>query len=156
LTSLYAIRITDKDCETAGIFIEPSTGDTGVEFVDDRHVDLKGTPSAFTKLASVIVQRIWEGQQRTAIFAQFAVLGELAVFSKSEKVDEGAKQRCKEVLFRYSGACSFLDAENVLQISGQLSRNPEPIPVIARRALHRCTNPSNYPYRSWLQAARQH
>ena len=87
----FGLRITTEDCDRAGIQIAMNRGETGVRFVDERHADLVGTSTEFKSLATIIIVRIWEGEQRLQAFPPHSILGEVAVISNlADQVDDGA------------------------------------------------------------------
>lgn len=114
----FAICIRKSDCSEAGIEIDTTHGKTGIACVDARHADFKGTLENLIELARVLTQKICEGENRVRIFSQHAILGEIAVFSRtSNGIDEFAKKRCNQVLKKTTDLFKFPnDARNVVEI----------------------------------------
>jgi len=79
---LFGLRVTERDCQAAGIRLDASRGKTGVKCVDDRHIDLQGDENQFRALCVGVLARIWEGEQRLRIFPAIQVVGQIAVFSR--------------------------------------------------------------------------
>lgn len=131
----FGLRITTEDCEKAGIQIAQIRGETGVRFVDKRHADLLGTPTKFKSLATIIIARIWEGEQRLQAFPPHSILGEVAVISQFiGQVDDDASERCSRVLERNRSMIHSQGSEYV-DLCGQLLDGEHNVDVIARRRL---------------------
>ena|ERR1700687_4428376 len=65
----FGIIIDKTDCQAAGILIDRTEiGNTGINTVDARHLNLTGTPKAFGSLVAQVVKKMWEGEQRLHIY----------------------------------------------------------------------------------------
>jgi len=132
----FTICVTKKDCDDAGIEIAFSRGNTGIDFVDARHADLKGNLENFIRLTNVVIRRIWEGENRFRIYAPHAILGELALLSRlSDGVDDLAIQRCIDVLGKTPDWYRIPAGRDVVELIGKMDDKKKEVLITATRKL---------------------
>ena len=131
---LFGVVLTESDCRSAGMAIEPEQGQTGVRHVDACHFNLVGDSSQFRELVAGVVRRIWEGEQRIRVFPAKQITGQVAVLSKlhSAYICDESRECCEAVLSKAS--CHEFDHANLrVQIIGSLFDKP-PFEVRATRS----------------------
>jgi hypothetical protein len=131
----FGLRITQSDCDIAGITITPNKGKTGIPFVDVRHSNLCGTLPAFISLVEGILTRMWEGQDRICVFPPHSILGEIAVLSQLSGLDEGTKDCCGICLSKTPDLFSLALDRGVVELFAELKDKPVPHRVSTSRAL---------------------
>jgi hypothetical protein len=97
----FGVLFTDGDCREAGVTVDESErGETGVQAVDGRHVNLRGTGQHFARLIVQIIKKMWEGEQLLRVYPPQQIVGQLAVLSRlgDAEIEAGTRQTCAEIL----------------------------------------------------------
>lgn len=117
----FGIWLTNQDCEEAAIALMRTEGQTGVRSVDQRHFELGGTADNFVDLTMSLVRRIWQGEDRVRAYAALTILGELAMFSRTnEGIHDVVKRNCIDIFERSRGdgaGCRLLE-HSVVELTG--------------------------------------
>jgi hypothetical protein len=110
-------------------------GNTGIEKVDGRHVNLAGTQAQFGSLVVQIVKRMWEGEQRLRIYPAQQIAGQLAVFSRLPKglINDDSRTNCISTIDQVSWH-RFNDQDGCVEVRGKLHDSAS-YEVVASRPL---------------------
>jgi hypothetical protein len=145
----FAVRITQADCDTAGVTINTMPGNTGIIFVDRRHSDLCGSPTQYRNLIRTIVEAIWRGEDRLRVFTPQQILGQIAIFSKIGQpfVEPEAQKRCEDMLKGGTGSFSCTIHDGSIILDGKFD-DKEDIRIRSQRPITIPTGSESAPYPS--------
>jgi len=149
----YGVRIDTRDCIAAGIEWDlKQKGETGIDFVDSRHVNLTATREQFTTLMTLTVAKIWQGHDQLRVFPANQIVAQLALFERlSHGVSREARIRCRSSLEKTPERLGKLEYPDKIEVRGHLVSVSE-IAVVSVRSL------SDYVLRAssipWIQKIR--
>jgi hypothetical protein len=132
----HGIRLTQSDCDVAGVQIISEVGETGVSFVDKRHVVLKGTQDQFARLMAQIVINYWQGDDRLRTFPEQQIAGQLVVFAQlgPSIISSEAIERCR-IGLRKSGFEWRNRSRGTFDMDGHLQHDKQQVVVSFTRTI---------------------